>query len=362
MKIYHNRLFYYSRLHFLFLCIIFLICTTLSCKEKQKPPDFKKDTSSTVLFQKDSAEAVSVEKMVRSSFQRFIISNGVVEIGPKFPVNSMIGGRISNVSLEEGQRVGRDQIICELDQTPILLDLQYQAAIIEYQKERLENFQGNNALETREVRELSYLLQAEQTRQKILQDRRMNASIKSPVDGRIQRLFVQPGEVISKGAPIALVIDISQVTIIADVHQEDLPHLKKGTRVELRLSQDPRQVFLGEVVRVSLEADPETHRFPMEISLVNLQEKFLPGMAVQIKIRGPFMKNVLLADKSAVRERQGKSYLFVLKGSHAKLREVILGPESEGKLIVHSGVKEGEQIIISPSAHLTDGDPVEISQ
>jgi RND family efflux transporter MFP subunit len=132
-------------------------------------------------------------------------------------------------------------------------------------------------------------------------------------------------------------------------------------RVEIRLIQNPRQVFLGEVVRVALEADPQTHRFSLEISLVNLQEKFLPGMAVQIKIRGPFMKNVLLVDKSAVREQQGESYLFVLKGSSAELRSVILGPESDGKLIVHSGVKEGEQIIISPPPGLVDGDTVEIS-
>ncbi len=362
MKTYHNQLFYYFRLHFLFLCFIFLTSTALSCKEKQKPPDFKKDTSSTVLFNKDSSHPVSVERMVRSSFQRFIISRGIVKIGPKFPVNSMIGGRVGNVTVEEGQSVGRDQIICELDQTPILLDLQYQATIIEYQRERLEDFRDKDAMKSREARELAYLLQAEETRQKILENRRENTRIKSPVDGRIQRLFIQPGEVVVKGGPIALVIDISQVTVIADAHQEDLPHLKKGTRVEIRLVQDPRQVFLGEIVRVALEADPETHRFGLEISLVNLQEKFLPGMAVQIKIRGPFMKNVLLVDKSAVREQQGESYLFVLKGSSAALRSVILGPESDGKLIVRSGVKEGEQIITSPSAGLADGDTVEISQ
>jgi hypothetical protein len=84
-------------------------------------------------------------------------------------------------------------------------------------------------------------------------------------------------------------------------------------------------------------------------------------MAVQIKARGPYMKNVFLVSKSAVIEKEGESFVFVSKSSRAESRKVIFGPESEGKWIVHSGLTEGELVITSQTAHLTDGDPVEIS-
>jgi membrane fusion protein (multidrug efflux system) len=304
---------------------------------------------------------VTAKKLLRSSFQRFITSTGVIKIGSKFPVNSLLTGRINYLSVEEGQKVKKDQIICELDQTSILLDLQHQVTIVEYLKERLENFRKRGKLLSPEGRESVLLLQAEEVKQNILENQRENTRIKIPIDGRIYRLFIQPGEVVSEGAPIAEVVDLSQVTVLADVHQEDLPYLKKGMRVEIRLSQDPQQVFLGEVIRVALEADPTTHRFGLEISLVNLQEKFLPGMAVQVKARGPFMKNVFLVPKSAVIEKEGESFVFVSKSSRAESRKVILGPESEGRWIIHSGLTEGELIITSQAAHLNDGDPVEIS-
>lgn len=344
------------------LCFLFLVCMSSSCKEKPKPPDYKKDKSSTVLFKRTQSRQVTAKKMVRSSFQRFITTTGTIKIGSKTPVKSLSAGRINYFSLEEGQKVEKNQLIGELDQTQILLNLQYQATIVAFLKERLENFRESGKLLSTEGRELDLLLQAEEVKQKILENQQENTRIKSPIDGRISRFFVQPGEVVSIGTLVAEITDLSQVTVLADVHQEDLPFLKKGMRVEIRLSENPQQVFLGEVIWVALEADPITHRFGLEISLVNLQEKFLPGMAVQVKARGPFMKDVLLIPKSAVIEKEGESFVFVSKNSRAESRKVILGPESEGNFIVHSGLTEGELVITSQTAHLTDGDPVEISQ
>jgi len=348
-------------LYFEFICFAFLVCISSSCREKQKPPDYKKDKSSTVLFKRTQSLQVTAKKMRSSSFQRFITSTGVIKMGPKTPVKSLQTGRINYLPLEEGQKVKKGQIICELDQSQILLDLQHQATIVEYLKERLEDLRKRDKLLSPEGRESLLLLQAEEVKQKILENQQENTRIKSSIDGRIDRLFVQLGEVVSKGAPIAEIIDLSQVTVLADVHQEDAPYLKKGMRVEIRLSQDPQQVFLGEVKRVALEADPTTHRFELEISLANLQEKFLPGMSVQVKARGPYMKNVFLVPKSAVIEKEEDSFVFVSKGSRAESRKVILGPESEENWIVHSGLKEGDLVITSQATRLTDGDPVEIT-
>ena len=366
MKTYQRLRYYLKSFSFhitvRLLCLILLFSTGISCKEKQKPPDFKKDTSSTVLFKKEKpARSVVVERIARSSFQRFIISTGIVAPGTMFPVKSLLAGRVKSLAVEEGQDIKSGQIICELDQTQLLLDLQHQAAVVGYQKERLRNPQDGESLPTTEVSELALLLQTEEARQKLLENRLDGVRIKSPIAGQIQQIFVQPGEVISQGAHIADVIDLSQVTIRTDVHQDDLPYLKRGMRVEVYLNQDPSQVFLGEVVRVALEADPSTHRFGLDVSLINLKGTFLPGMEVQVKIRGPFMKNVLLIPKSAIRKHNGKYNVFVVKDSYAEFREVTLGPQSEGKWIVHSGIKEGEQLIIFQIPHLVDGEPVEIS-
>ncbi len=83
-------------------------------------------------------------------------------------------------------------------------------------------------------------------------------------------------------------------------------------------------------------------------------------MVVQVQIRGPFMKNVFLVPKSAVRKQDGEFYVFVLQDSRAESRKITIGPESKGKLIVHSGLKEGEQVIISSVARLNEGDQVEV--
>jgi RND family efflux transporter MFP subunit len=347
------------------LCVALFAGAISSCKEKQKPPDFKKDTSGTVLFKKDdSVKTVSVERIVYSSFQRFITADGVVKPGPKFPVNCLFMGKIDQIQVEEGQDVQRDQTLCELDKTTILLDLQHQAAVVEYRRERLRNLQDSDAanLESAETRESARLLKAEEARLRILENQLEHTRIKSPADGRVYRIFVRPGEVVPAGAPVAEILDISQVSISADMHQEDLASVKKGMRVEVRLRQDPRQVFLGEVVHVDLEADPQSHRFAFDVSLANLQEKFLPGMEAEIKIKGPFMKNVILIPKSAVKKERGELFVFVTRNSHVELQKVSLGPESDGKWIIRSGLKAGEQIVANQVDRLSDGDKIEIAK
>ena len=69
---------------------------------------------------------------------------------------------------------------------------------------------------------------------------------------------------------------------------------------------------------------------------------------------------LLLVPQSAVLKRGQMEIVFVAKDGKAALRLVKTGKVLEGRVEVLSGLEEGEQVIVSESAQLTDGQPVTI--
>jgi hypothetical protein len=67
---------------------------------------------------------------------------------------------------------------------------------------------------------------------------------------------------------------------------------------------------------------------------------------------------LLLVTQSAVLKRGQMELIFIAKDGKAALRLVKTGKTLEDRIEVLSGLEEGEQIIVSETTQLTDGQPV----
>ena len=74
---------------------------------------------------------------------------------------------------------------------------------------------------------------------------------------------------------------------------------------------------------------------------------------------GSVIDNALLVPASAIGNDQSKRFVFVVgKDSKAEYRQVALGAELDGKRVVTSGLKAGDQLILDGLQKLAPGAPV----
>jgi len=163
----------------------------------------------------------------------------------------------------------------------------------EAERARLDVLAGQLAvLETREAE-----IAARLRRQRLdIEDR----VVKSPLDGVVDRKFVEAGEYVAPGQRLMLLHDPSQVWVEANIKETALRRLAVGQPVQVRVDAYPDETFEGRVERIGHAAtstfallpspNPSgnftkiTQRVPVRIAVAQREGRLRPGMMVEIKI------------------------------------------------------------------------------
>ncbi len=139
--------------------------------------------------------------------------------------------------------------------------------------------------------------------------------------------------------------------VLLDVTEMDMAFLKPGLALRLTSRALPGRVFAGrlEVIGNSLEAATRAVKARGSVDNANLLLKAEMYVDVEIEAEASDQAAVSVAGK-AVFSKDDHSYVFVEAGPGAyERREVRIGAESGGKILVHSGLREGERVLVEGS-------------
>jgi HlyD family secretion protein len=185
-----------------------------------------------------------------------------------------------------------------------------------------------------------------------------NTVITSPVNGFVARRAVDPGAFVSQNAPVADVVDITLVRLVANVVEKDLKQLESGNSANVQVDAFPGETFAGRIARVSPVLDPATRTAPIEIEIPNPTFRLKPGMYARVGITTHTKKNALVLPANAVIDLGGRRGVFQLQNNVAVFRTVQVGTEKGDVVEILAGVKEGEEVISTGAGALRDGDRV----
>jgi RND family efflux transporter MFP subunit len=166
------------------------------------------------------------------------------------------------------------------------------------------------------------------------------AQVTAPFDGVVTRKLADVGDLAMPGKPL---LEIEAPTSLR--FEADLPEA-------VRLAK----VIEGTVSEISPVADPVSRTFNVKLDLPPT-EGLRTGQFGRVSVPVAEVK-LLLVPQSAVLKRGQMELIFIAKDGKAALRLVKTGKTLEDRIEVLSGLEEGEQIIVSDTTQLTDGQPV----
>lgn len=184
--------------------------------------------------------------------------------------------------------------------------------------------------------------------------------IRSPIAGRVAQRLVEIGEMVAPGTPVATIVDITKVKVLIGVSEEDIVRVHKGQRVWVTVDAYPDRVFEGAAATVGITADPGTRSFTMEIEIDNQDEALKPGMVARTEIVFQHYKEVIVVSQGAIVKRGEEKVVFVSDGDRARRRTVHLGPQEDQRVIVTSGLRVGDRLILLGQNELEDGTRIRV--
>ena len=172
-------------------------------------------------------------------------------------------------------------------------------------------------------------------------------TVAAPLAGTITARKVGPGQYIRQDNtdPLFVIADLTQMWMLANVYEADVPWIQVGQPVEVHVLAYPQEVFKATITHIGASVDPATHRVDVRAVVDNHAQKLKPEMFATFRIITQTDLHYPAVPRSAIVRDGDKASVWVAQREQQFVRrEVTLGLEQQGYVQIRSGVHVGESI------------------
>jgi len=171
----------------------------------------------------------------------------------------------------------------------------------------------------------------------------------SPIEGVITSKNVVQGSRLAAGDTPFEITDLSEVWVLADAHEMDLPRVRLGTPVTLTLAAIHNRVFKGRVSFIEPALDAKTRTARVRLAFANPRGELRPEMFGEIVFHTRPRQSLRVPSDSIIDSGERK-VVFVATGDGRFEPRAIEAGDSSGDLVeVLSGLEEGERVVVRAS-------------
>lgn len=327
------------------------------------------------------AAPVKVFKVRRERITEKITYTGTLEALTKINITPEVGGKISRIYVQAGDRVAQGQLLAELETESIRLQLRQAEAGVAVaeashadalrNKERMDRLIKENAVSEMQREKIQLACDAaaaelEQARAGLnLARHALDVSImKAPFAGVVASKNAEVGDVInpmmggySGASGVLTLMDYSKIKIAVAISSEDIGRIRKGQEAVLRVGAIPGRDFRGAVRVVNLTADPLNKKFGVEVVIDNPDAALRPGTFGDLVFEVQSHENALVVPQKAILEN---TYVFIVEGGKAVKKNVAIGLQNTTMVEVLDGLAEGALVVVEGNFGLEEGSAIQV--
>ncbi len=143
------------------------------------------------------------------------------------------------------------------------------------------------------------------------------------------------------------IADLSNLWVIADIYEYELPFVRVGQSARITLSYFPGKELSSKIDYIYPNISADTRTAKVRLTLSNQSGRLKPQMFTNVEIRITLGKRIVIPE-SAVIDTGMRQVVYVDRGEGAfEPREVRLGLRADGNVEVLKGLKVGEKVASS---------------
>lgn len=352
-------------------------------------------------------QEVETSLVTRATIVQKVNGTGKIQPNTEVNISADVSAKITRLNVKEGDSVEKGQLLVELDREKYLAAVQSQEASVrsaqanaklardnrdqaERSFKRARELVGrklvsqsdlDNAQTSFQVESSRYQAAMDQVQQSIgflkqAQDDLSKTTIYAPMSGTISDLNKELGE-IAIGSQfqedvIMIVAQLGAMEALVNVDENDINSIKLGQPAEISVDAVLGEKITGTVSEIASSATPvaegssvQKTEFEVKIAITSDTSKLRPGMTASADIVTDTRKDALSVPIQSVtvrtldqlKDKDGKStgytagkdgfaeVVWVIADEKARAKPVVTGIQSEDRIEIKSGLKEGETVV-----------------
>ena len=341
---------------------------------------------------------ITVAEVISRDVTEWDEFTGRLEAVNSVAVRPRVSGYVAAARFNEGAMVKKGDLLFEIDARPFQAEVDRLRAELERARatvqratselQRAEKLSTEDAMSPEE-RDRRSAFAKESAAQVAAVEAALRAAelnleftrVTSPIDGRVGRAIVTPGNLVSSGPGeatlLTTVVSLDPIYASFEADEQTFQNYvdlaREGKRASARQIGLPIHIALaneedfsreGQLDFLDNQINPATGTISGRAVFRNRDLNLTPGSFVRLRLPGRAAYRALLIQDRAVGTDLDKRYVYVVTDGAIEYRTVELGPMIDGLRVVRSGLKPSDVLVINglqrvrPGAHI---DPVKVS-
>jgi RND family efflux transporter MFP subunit len=337
----------------------------------------------------DVVVSISPEAVARAGITVATVSAGGASAARRLPgvvepnayrqvvVTPLVGGRITRVFVELGQRVQRGTAMAQVF-SPELAEAHTRytsarAALDAHERElgRAEKLVEIGAASRQELERLhaehtARIAEVQSTRARLEllgvpvaaldaatgPELRASAEVRAPIDGIVTERLANVGLNVDPASRLFTVVDLTTVWVVAEIYEQDFARVRVGSAAAVTASAYPDLALQGRVSYIDPQVSAQTRTARVRVEVPNPGNQLRLGMYADVQISGVESTAVPMIPRTAVQTVGDRQVVYLADPTQAGTfteREVRLGPAAGANIEVLSGVRVGDAIVTEGS-------------
>jgi HlyD family secretion protein len=316
-------------------------------------------------FKRTEGVTVNTETVKKQNLEALVSASGKIQPTRSVNISADTQGRVTNLAVNEGDRVKRDQFLLQIDPRNLRTAVQRTEASLAAAKSQMEQLRlslesarvavkqaeenlkrqqelSKGGLTTREllertehelkIRQADLRSQEQQVKTQELRMQQESATaesarfdlskvrIESPIDGIVTRRNIEEGETVvvgtmnNAGTVLLTIADMSVIQAEVDVDETDIPTIQIGQRAKITIDALPGRPFTGKVTEIgnspiqaagqSAAQSTQATNFKVVVTLDSEIPEVRPGFTCTAEITTAVRDNVVAVPIQALAVRE----------------------------------------------------------
>lgn len=265
-----------------------------------------------------SIPLVTIGQVKEESFEHKISVQGNVETDQDAVINAELGGLISEIHVNEGDRVEKGQSLVSIDASMInasIKEVQTQFDYANYLLKKQEELKERGIGSEFDYEGALNQVKSLESKLNTLQLQKSKTTIIAPFTGVIDQVFAKQGQMASPQGPVLRIVNTNEITISADLSEKHLKNIQVGTVVKVSFPNFKDTTIAVKISSVANYIDPTNRTFRITAT-VNNNKILVPNMLAELEITDiKEEKALVIPSVSILKDYNNRDYIFEAKKS-----------------------------------------------
>ena len=319
-----------------------------------------KEITQNKIYEYDKEQAINVQAdtlHVENVNAKYSYS-GTFEPNKETKISAELQGKINTLLVDVGSVVIKGQTLVLLDNS--LLKLQVQTIDVQ-----VEGFEADvkrfiilakaDAIQGVQLEKAELGLKSAKVQRAILLEQINKTTIKAPFQGVVTAKLSEEGAFAAPGVPLLQITDITNLKFTVNVPENDLRQFKLNHSYTITADAYPEISFTGKVTMIGSKANMGSS-FPIQFTLNNTSDlKIKSGMFGKVNLENASQEMGIIIPASAMVGTAIQPQVYLIKNGKSVMQNITISKNIQNKVVVSSGLKEGDVIVTNGFINLYDG-------